>query len=76
MLIAVVKDALSNGALTHYATWGLVIFVATFVGIAVWALTRSRKSVKHWSELPLHDGPAPMDPRNDTPPQSEASSDV
>lgn len=49
------RDVLSNGLLTHFATIGLVIFVAVFVGTCTWILTRSRKEVGDWSRIPLTD---------------------
>ncbi len=51
------KQVLGDDTLTQFAIWGLVIFVAVFVGIAVWALTRSRKTVSKWSRIPLEDEP-------------------
>lgn len=33
----------------------LVVFFLIFVGIVVWALTRKRKDVDHWSRLPVDD---------------------
>jgi cbb3-type cytochrome oxidase subunit 3 len=58
------KDVLSNGALTHFATIGLVIFVVVFLGVTVWILTRSRKEVGTWSRIPLTgDEDGPLQPR-------------
>ncbi len=54
------KELLSDGALTHYATIGLVLFVTIFLGVTVWVLTRSRGQIRTWAELPLareEDGP-------------------
>jgi cbb3-type cytochrome oxidase subunit 3 len=59
------KDVLSNGALTHFATIGLVIFVIVFLGVTVWILTRSRKEVQTWSRIPLTgDEHEPLQPRD------------
>lgn len=59
------KDVLSNGALTHYATIGLVIFVVVFVGITVWVLTRSRREIQTWAQIPLTgDEREPLQPRD------------
>ncbi|MEE9403447.1 MAG: cbb3-type cytochrome c oxidase subunit 3, partial [Algisphaera sp.] len=42
-----------------YATWGLLIFVAVFVGTTLWILTRSRRQVSQWSNMPLEDSDRP-----------------
>ena len=39
--------------MTHWPVMGLVIFVAVFVGAAIWVATRSKAQVDHWSKLPL-----------------------
>lgn len=52
------QDVVSHADLTHFATWGLVIFVAVFVTVTIWALTRSRKEIKAWSSLPFDEEPA------------------
>ena len=59
-----IKDILSSGALTHFAVIGLVIFVAVFVGVTVWVLTRTKREISTWSRIPLtgeEDGP--LEPR-------------
>ena len=62
------KEVLSDGALTHFATIGLVIFVAVFLGVTVWALTRSRGQIRTWSELPLsREEDGPREPRGGAP---------
>jgi hypothetical protein len=48
-----IKEVLSDGALTGFAIAGLVIFVAVFAGITLWTLTRQRSEIGHWSRLPL-----------------------
>lgn len=53
-----IQDALDSAGLGFASTVGLVIFVAVFVGVCVWALTRSRRQVKRWSELPLSEDPS------------------
>lgn len=61
------RDVLSSGALTHFATLGLVVFVAVFVATCAWILSRSRQEVHDWSRLPLAgDDDEPIDER--TPP--------
>jgi len=37
----------------HSAEIGLVLFLLSFVLILAWSVTRSRKEVDHWSNLPL-----------------------
>ena len=37
----------------HSAEIGLMLFVLVFVGTTLWAITRTRKQVDHWSSLPL-----------------------
>ncbi len=51
------KDVLNHANLTIFAEVGLLIFVAVFVGVTVWAFTRPRSQVKRWSQLPLNDSP-------------------
>ena len=59
-----IKDLLSDGALTHFATAGLVIFVTVFLGTCVWILTRSKRQVNDWARLPLAgDTDAPVEDR-------------
>ena len=38
---------------THSGEIGLVLFVLVFVGTSLWAITRTRKQLDHWSNLPL-----------------------
>ena len=58
------RDVLSNGLLTHFATIGLVIFVAVFAGTCAWILTRSRREISDWSRIPLTDDEdGPVDDR-------------
>ncbi len=52
-----IKQAMSEAGLAPLAVAGLMIFVAVFVGVAVWAMTRRRGQVAGWSSLPLNDGP-------------------
>lgn len=47
------RDVLSSGVLTHFATIGLVIFVLVFLATCAWILSRSREEVSGWSRLPL-----------------------
>lgn len=58
------RDVLSSGVLTHFASIGLVIFVLVFVGTCVWVLSRSKSEVDDWSRLPLaNDTDEPVDER-------------
>jgi hypothetical protein len=47
------KDVLTHADLAHWATMGLVVFFVTFIGIALWTLTRPRRDIDRWSSLPL-----------------------
>ena len=53
------KDVLRHANLTSWATWGLVIFVAVFIGTSLWIFTRPRRQVDRWSHLPLEDSDRP-----------------
>ena len=53
------QKVLSDGSLTAFATTGLVLFVAVFVGTTVWVLTRKKGQVQQWSRLPLAEDDAP-----------------
>ncbi|MEZ6016496.1 MAG: hypothetical protein R3F49_15365 [Planctomycetota bacterium] len=58
------KEVLSDGSLTHFATIGLVMFVAVFVGVTIWVLTRTKGEIQTWSRLPMAaDDDAPAQPR-------------
>lgn len=37
----------------HSSEIGLLLFVMVFVGTTLWAITRTRNQVDHWSSLPL-----------------------
>lgn len=37
----------------HSAEIGLIMFFVSFVAIALWTITRTRKEVDDWSTLPL-----------------------
>ena len=51
-----IKQMLSEAGLAPFAVIGLVIFVAVFVGISLWALTRRKRQIDNWSSMPLEDG--------------------
>lgn len=51
-------EALNGGGIGIASTVALVIFVVVFLGVCAWVLTRPRRKVKHWSELPLSDDPS------------------
>jgi cbb3-type cytochrome oxidase subunit 3 len=62
----VIKLALSGAGLAPFAVIGLLIFVGVFVGVGVWAFSRTRREVAGWSNLPLVDGDAaPRPPASD-----------
>lgn len=67
------KDVLRATDLGDFALIGLVIFVAVFLLVAVWAITRPKKKVKRWSRMPLEDD-QPLDPREPTGPEPDDSS--
>lgn len=46
------REITSAAGLTTFTEIGLVIFVVTFTGIIVFALTRSRSSVRDQADLP------------------------
>lgn len=64
-----IRAVLGDSTLTGYALVGLVIFVAVFIAICAWVLTRRRSQVETWSRLPLANDPfdsqipAPAEPR-------------
>ena len=59
-----IKRVLEESDLSFFAVVGLVLFVAIFLGLTVWVLTRSRRQVRTWSELPLApDEAEPAEPR-------------
>jgi cbb3-type cytochrome oxidase subunit 3 len=58
----VIKAALSSAGLAPFAVIGLMIFVGVFVGVSIWAFSRTRKEVAGWSNLPLADGHATARP--------------
>ncbi|MEM9382722.1 MAG: hypothetical protein AAGB93_22400 [Planctomycetota bacterium] len=68
-----VKDILSSGALTHFATIGLVLFVFVFLAITAWILSRTKREVDDWARIPLSgDDDDPIDSR-DAPPKHGTS---
>ncbi len=54
---------LSQINLEPFAVTGLAMFVAIFVGVVVWTLTRRKKQVDRWARLPLSDEDEPDEPR-------------
>jgi cbb3-type cytochrome oxidase subunit 3 len=58
------KEILSDANLTLFATGGLVIFVAVFLAVMIWALTRPKKTIDKWSSIPLKDGTEPVEERS------------
>lgn len=58
-----ISEALQDDGLSLFAITGLVIFVATFVAITAWTLTRSRWQIDRWSSLPLNDSLDPTEAR-------------
>lgn len=58
-----IKQAMADGGLAMVAAFGLVLFVAVFLGVCCWVATRRRQEVAQWSSLPLADGYNPVEPR-------------
>lgn len=50
------KEVLAGSGLAVFAVVGLVLFVAVFVGVAAWALSRRAGEIRLWSQMPLADG--------------------
>jgi len=68
-----IRAVLGDSALTGYALVGLVIFVAVFLAICAWVLTRKRTQVDSWSRLPLANDP--LDSRIPEPAEPRRSRD-
>lgn len=51
------KEIFESTSADMYSSIALVIFVAVFVLITLWVLTRKKTTVDRWSSLPLHDDP-------------------
>jgi hypothetical protein len=49
------KEVLNHANLAHWAEMGLLIFFVVFVGVSIWAFTRSRETIRNWALLPLED---------------------
>jgi cbb3-type cytochrome oxidase subunit 3 len=47
------KEIFNFETVTLLSSIGLLIFFAVFLGIIIWAFTRSKRSVDRWSKLPL-----------------------
>lgn len=58
-----IKQAMSEAGLEVLAVGGLLTFVAVFLGVTAWVMTRGKKEVDTWSSLPLADGYDPVEPR-------------
>lgn len=58
-----IKQAMSETGLEVLAVGGLLMFVAVFVGVTLWVMTRGSKEVATWSSLPLADGHDPVEAR-------------
>lgn len=47
---------------------GLIAFLAIFVAVVVWALSRTRHDIRHWAELPIeHDTDVRIEERHERP---------
>lgn len=70
-----IKQAMSEAGLAPLAVIGLVMFVAVFVSITAWVLSRGRREVETWSSLPLADGHEPVQPRDEPTPHASEDAD-
>jgi cbb3-type cytochrome oxidase subunit 3 len=55
------KEVFKLESVMQLSTLALIIFVLVFIGITVWAWTRSRKKIDQWASIPLNDD-KPVDP--------------
>lgn len=53
------KEIFNFETVTLLSSIGLLIFFAVFLGIIIWAFTRSKRSVDRWSKLPLGNDDVP-----------------
>ncbi|MEM9916059.1 MAG: hypothetical protein AAF911_13980 [Planctomycetota bacterium] len=51
------KEIFESTSADTLSSIALVIFVAVFVMVAVWVLTRKKKTVDRWASMPLHEDP-------------------
>ena len=51
------KEVFESTSADTLSSIALVIFVAVFVMVAVWVLTRKKKTVDRWASMPLHEDP-------------------
>ena len=64
MLAAMFKEIFYQLDLGALKTAGLVLFVAVFLGVLFYALTRSKAQAQRWAEIPL-DKPTDLSARED-----------
>ena len=55
------KESFDTLNLNILGVTALVIFVATFVATAIWAVRQERVEVQRWSNLPLDDAHRPLE---------------
>ncbi|MEM1108577.1 MAG: CcoQ/FixQ family Cbb3-type cytochrome c oxidase assembly chaperone [Planctomycetota bacterium] len=51
------KEIFESTSADMFSSIALVIFVAVFVSVCVWVLTRKKKTVDRWASMPLHNDP-------------------
>ncbi|MBB6431510.1 CcoQ/FixQ family Cbb3-type cytochrome c oxidase assembly chaperone [Algisphaera agarilytica] len=51
------KEIFESTSADAFSSIALVIFVAVFLLVTVWVLTRKKKTVDRWASMPLHDDP-------------------
>lgn len=49
------KEIYNLDTIALLAKAGLVIFFLVFLGVSIWAMSRPKKDVKAWADLPLSD---------------------
>lgn len=57
------KEIFESTSADTLSSVALVIFVAVFVSVTVWVLTRKKRTIQKWSGMPLDDE-TPQDPRS------------
>ena len=51
------KEIFESTSADTLSSIALVIFVVVFVMVAVWVVTRKKKTIDRWASMPLHEDP-------------------